>query len=267
MNTLLQQNNIVDIKISNRHARALVDTGASLSVICQRYLRKLPHIPIDPNPKALKFAFTASGEKIHFVGTAQIPVNVNGLILPSTFYVAPTLSSAFDTILGLDFLTKFKCRIDIPLGVVTFADETTVLHLRGQHRRTHNDGVAVISHAVTLPPSSESVIVLRTRNCVLQECLMLQPIDYIQARLNTAVARSIAAPRNGTVPCRILNPLIKPLHIRKNTILATLHSTQNCRIISFGHPDSSRNEKRQGNERHAKIFSISPDSDKFKSNT
>ena len=97
----LQNGNFVFVKVRNRNIRTLIDTGAHFSCISLALIRNL-HLEkeVVPAPDHKKL-FTANGK---ILGTILLSVNIQGLIIPFTFYVLEQLTHKL--IIGINFLTQ-----------------------------------------------------------------------------------------------------------------------------------------------------------------
>ena len=100
--------NYLDVTVDGHSVRALVDSGASASVISERYRRHLRKtmLPAD-NQVILK---VANGSHVQPLGKCILRVEIEGRIQPFEFTVVPTCS--YDVILGWDFLEASQAVID-----------------------------------------------------------------------------------------------------------------------------------------------------------
>ncbi len=103
----------IPIKIASVFTYALLDTGAQVSVMSDRLLRKLP-------PKYLRQVIsnktellrTVSGSKMEITGIYEIPIRISNhdKQLKQIFHIVPTLTE--QCILGIDFISKNSVNFD-----------------------------------------------------------------------------------------------------------------------------------------------------------
>lgn len=100
--------NHVDVVIDDQPVRALIDSGASYSVISESYRRQLKKIMFpDTRNTVLK---VADGKYVQPVGKCAIRIEINGRIQP--FEVVVLSNCSHDVILGWDFLESSQAVID-----------------------------------------------------------------------------------------------------------------------------------------------------------
>ena len=96
----------IDITMSNVVAKALVDTGASVSCIETSLFEKLFSPAKYPLQKSTHILSHAGGGKLLPVGACQLPFSLNGYVFHQLFTVTNGLSPSI--ILGRDFLSKYQ---------------------------------------------------------------------------------------------------------------------------------------------------------------
>src|SRR6188768_2684377 len=94
--------NVIEIRIYNVFVSALLDTGASVSVVSEQLIKHLD-IPIKPIRKSeSKLLTTADGKPINVLGKVLLSIKIRGLTIPFEFLVTRNLAE--NIILGIDFL-------------------------------------------------------------------------------------------------------------------------------------------------------------------
>ena len=145
--------NTINVQIRNRTVRCLLDSGASISCITADLLHKLK-LPVeslrDSDPKNV---FLADGHPIAVQGRAELTVKIAGLSIPCGVLILSQMR--FDLILGLDFLTDSKARIDFDAKIVTFYDDLAATRLSTSN--VHSLTVCTL-HATVLKPMSETLV-------------------------------------------------------------------------------------------------------------
>ena len=89
--------NSVSIKLGRRTYRALVDTGAEVSVMSDRVYRSLRPIPELQKRKVNLQA--ANGSPLHIDGLARLQIKIGNQVTPHDFFVIKNLNRNF--ILGV----------------------------------------------------------------------------------------------------------------------------------------------------------------------
>ena len=110
--------NHLEIVINNHPVRALVDSGASFSVISDEYRRHLKKVMFS-NSKNIVLK-VANGNFVRPIGKCILRITVNNRELPCEFIVLPQCSH--DVILGWDFLEASQAVIDCGRRELVFED-------------------------------------------------------------------------------------------------------------------------------------------------
>jgi len=103
-------------KVNGRAVEPIVDAGASMSVnatslVDSNRINRTQSVPVQ----------VASGETIFTLGTTDQGLNLGGTTINHTALVLPT--TAFQAVLGLDFLTKPPCT-----GIITTPEPCKLLY-------------------------------------------------------------------------------------------------------------------------------------------
>jgi hypothetical protein len=173
--------------------------------------------------------FTTSGQPISLLKAVELNINANGLIMPFTFHVAPTLSAGQSVIIGLDFLTQFECVINLASRTVTFCNELTAIPLRNKQLDAN---VCATVADVKLQPTSETIMLLNVPGCFNGNTVLVEPMRILTER-SIAMARPVSKPTASKVNCRLLNPTSSPLTLKCNAIIATLQSVSDDCVSPF----------------------------------
>lgn len=110
--------NYLDLNVDDQPVRALVDSGASFSVVSNKFRRQLRKVmfPTDENV-LLK---VADGGHVRPMGKCVLRLDINGMIRPFEFTVMPKCSH--DVILGWDFLKTSGAVVDCGRSELMFDD-------------------------------------------------------------------------------------------------------------------------------------------------
>ncbi|GFR31435.1 transposon Ty3-I Gag-Pol polyprotein [Trichonephila clavata] len=133
-----------DVFIDNQPVKALVDSGASNSIISETYRRKQRKVMfLDTKPVILK---VADGNYVKSLGKCVLQLTINGRTQPFQFTVLPKCSH--NVILGFDFLKASQAILDCGRAELIF-DE--LLH-----------DEEIDSHGIKLYAMSDSVVPARS---------------------------------------------------------------------------------------------------------
>ena len=105
--------------IAGEAVQLLVDTGACLSVIDEKFLQKI-YGSFSPKMTdgILPSIQTVNGERVPVLGKITVPIELNGCEFVCDFHVMQNL--AYDAILGRDFLQQNRALIDLDNNNITF---------------------------------------------------------------------------------------------------------------------------------------------------
>ena len=106
-----------------RTYRALVNTGAEVSVISSRVFRKLrPKLELQKKDIKLR---TANGSPLHVDGLCRLQIEVVNMSTPHDFFVVKNLNR--NAILGRDWLMQKGVRMYFDLGALRIGEEYVAL--------------------------------------------------------------------------------------------------------------------------------------------
>ena len=119
--------NHIDILISHKHARALIDTGAFYSCINAEFVKRL-RIPIcTTNSQALPQLYGANGSPLRVIGTVTVDVSISGYLCPVEFVVINGLHH--NVIFGISMLRENKAVIDVSRSCLSLANNLLTVPL------------------------------------------------------------------------------------------------------------------------------------------
>jgi len=193
-----------------------LDSGAVSSFISLRLLRLLGYKLSDLTPAAENFVL-ADQSTFKILGTIDLDIRLNGLVVPFTFTVAQQLVD--NCIIGADFLKFAGAQIDFIDEVVhLFEGLITLPLLSGLSAHS----LARIAHNTRVPPHSEALIqVVVPPRFVNHDCY-LESTPTLGSR-GVTLARSLVHPtKTKTVVARLLNPLNSAVSLKARTPLGLI---------------------------------------------
>ena len=189
--------------------------------------------PVDKDQ--IKEMVSANNSPMKILGSANLNISLQGLILPHTFLVLDTLHH--NCLFGLDFLQQFQAKLDFTVGIATFCDDLVALPLiNSQSSRD----ILRLKHSLKIPPQCEVLSeVIINHNHPLRISL-IEPLPTLGGRM-IGLARSIVEPKFHTTVCRLLNPTNATIFLPARTPVALISD------IDLSDPDNGHLFKTQKN--------------------
>jgi len=188
--------------------------------------------------------YTADNATLKILGQIDLNLNINGLMVPQTFIVLPTLFN--QAILGTDFLLQTKANIDFDSRIVSFYDGLTTLPLTSLHNTTN---IVRIAQAVTIPSSCEAVVRVKLHRKYKPTLSIIEPFPNLSNK-TFLLAKCLVQPRDSSTICKIFNPSNAPISFDLNFPVATIEpinafDSDNARLLSHHQSSSFRNHHSQ----------------------
>ena len=189
-----------DCKVNNIPTQCLIDTGATLTIMSFGMWESIAPCSSPTLEPYEGCVFTASGDRIEIKGKTSVFVELDSIHCPCNILVA---NIDLDLILGLDFLKKHNCQIDVANNSLKVQDKTCPLNMTGKigcYRVT-------ISNTVEIPPRSEIITEGTVHMPVIrkQNVTIVEPIDQSYITGKGIVAKALVH-TNDKIPLRLLNP-------------------------------------------------------------
>ncbi|KAK3100349.1 hypothetical protein FSP39_018534 [Pinctada imbricata] len=222
--TAIVNNNKVHIQIHNTTTQALVDTGASISVISLTALNKAVKHPKIQSSKLISVSGVCA--TIHRVcGQITLPINIDGYTFSHTFQILDIVNTG--VILGADFLRENNAIIDLQNHQLIFNDikHVTALYL---DEREQVVGLVKTITANNIPPNSEFNIQIKVTRTSENSLVLLEPSSFL-AEHQLIGGRCLTRIKDGSTYYRILNPTNSTINIKKNKLIAKAYPVdENC---------------------------------------
>lgn len=238
--------NTVPIQIGSRNTSALVDSGASVSIINRDFLGKTSYANDELLPPEFTSVKGASGRLLPVIGKLNAEIFINGQSYPFMVHVVDCLHHAF--ILGVDFL----CAYDT---VLRFSKENTMLIPDAQGEinvcviSTEN-GYARAKCAITIPQRCEMNVPVHISRHNNGDVVLLEPHKDLEA-LQLCAARCYVQVNSSQAFIRLINPTFEQVQIPMNFIVANVVEINQGEIVSLEggvntinalHPDISKSQ-------------------------
>ncbi|KAL1448674.1 hypothetical protein WDU94_001883 [Cyamophila willieti] len=107
----------ISATVFEKEIKLLVDTGAGKSVASYGLVQTLPELKLMKNKNGCVKLCSAGGELLQIMGQAKIPIQIEGFVLDMDVFVIKNLVP--DILMGMDFLSKFRAKLDFDDGTFT----------------------------------------------------------------------------------------------------------------------------------------------------
>lgn len=116
---------VIDIKICSAQQSALIDSGASISVLCSREFNKIKTDPLIKPCKSNLIIKSVTGDKLDIQGCYSLPVTIGNKTIHHPFHiVSQNLPSQYKAIIGYDLLKNHKFTLDLTKDILTSTNTT-----------------------------------------------------------------------------------------------------------------------------------------------
>ena len=226
----------VNVQIAGTQATFIPDTGAAVTLLRKDvWDAAQPHLPLcELKPWTGDGLIGAGGTPLQTMGYTNMDLAIAGGKFPSEVIVVDSLMT--EGILGVDFLKKHRCNVDLEEGRLTLDNgkfSTALLNKVEDTRQTRD--VFVVDN-IQITAYSELEIDAVTSQGVGDGGVWL--MENKPKRQQTAmVARSLVSPCNNKVVARVLNTTGETIVLYQGTKIAELEKiSESC--ISSIEPDS-----------------------------
>lgn len=210
--------NTISVQIKNKTVQALLDSGASSSVVSAEFVKRLqiPYQRLKADDSLN--VFVADGRSVAVIGKTEFCVKINGLSMPCEALVLPQIG--YSLILGLDFLEANKAQVDFANRIVTFFNNLAAANLSTSHQCRMSNSVCTLQPTILLPFSETIVpILLPPRHS--SELAVCEPLPITRSQKFVCARSAIDSSKTNAV-CKVLNPTNQVIWLPRHKALATL---------------------------------------------
>ena len=203
------------LSVQGFKTKAIVDTGAEVTVLSEKLYKSLPQDKRPALQKAKRGLIVAeAGKKMTTCGTFDAQFKLGEFEFEWPVYVAPI---GDDIILGCDIIDEMDITVNTKRGIQV-RDQWVECEIARSHDTV---GPVIIARAVTVPAMSEFVM---TASCDMKqnhEALLFEADET--AKENLLIARSLVNPQTGKVPVKVINQSSSPVKLKKGVVLGKFH--------------------------------------------
>jgi len=208
--------NFIAVKLNRLLVRCLVDTGAVKSCISLDLMRKLCLTPTQPSTDQPEYLVAASGARMPNIGTVDIEIFIQGLVIPFTFYVLKDLTHS--CIFGMDLLTSTGANINLAQQCISFYDGLVVTTLINKFDRS---ALVRLSKSLVIPAKTEAIVPVKLHPKHRAKTSLMEIWPPIKNQM-IAVAAAVVKPQTNETCCRVINLGITPRRLRAGTPIAVI---------------------------------------------
>ena len=207
----------------------LVDSGASISLVPAAWYEQIPAEDRPPlEPTDITVLAGGVNNTIRVLGTAKLPVNLQGGLYPITFHVSPDEQHG---ILGMNFMHTWDCHLEPRQRKLVFNNcDVKVFDKRGR-KLNHR---VVCERTVHIRPGERYVVtgVIKGRGPVDEsQPVLVEAARSLYNRTGVLVARVAVAPKRFHVPVELQNVTEETQTIYKNQTLGIAATIVDARVF------------------------------------
>lgn len=206
-------------KLNHKSARVLIDTGAARSCVSETLVNKLKLKVTKPSADDPPFLYTANRSKIVNLGTVDIDVCIQGLVIPFTFCVFRNI--IHNCVIGMDFLNATQANVNFSQRILSLYDGLVTAGLITAGNS--NEALLLLAKTVSIPPNTEAIVPVSVPPQFRSKDGLMEPWPAIKNKL-IAVAPALIHPQGSTTSCRILNLGTNTRTLNQNTPIAVISS-------------------------------------------
>ena len=216
-------------RVADVAAPFLLDTGATVTLLSEDYWSKIES-SLSLRPWSGPHLVGANGSPLAVLGCADIRLCVGTESFQQEAIVVKSLS--VDGILGMDFLTENKCKIDV--GERKLQIQSRGIQVSLQEAATSKCVQCPVLHmeeTVVIPAWSE-MEVMATMNGKPHTLGTWVAEAAVVGKMGLVTARSVVQSTTGRTPIRVINLTQQPATLHRGTKLAELEEVDECLIAA-----------------------------------
>ena len=214
MMAIKPNDNFITLQVNFKNTFALVDTGAVASCMSVQFAKILRLRPV-PVVEDLKLV-SANKTPMTSLGTVDVNLSIQGLVVPHTFYVLKSL--AHNIVLGQDFLNMSGAVIDCRDRCITLYDGLVTASLT---RVTDQNSMLRLAQSIIIPAAAEVIAKVFVPRLFQRKTSLMETFAPLKNRF-LVTAGALVHPTGRSTICRILNTGLTSQKLRAGTTVAQL---------------------------------------------
>jgi hypothetical protein len=192
MSVIEPNENFLALQVNFKSVLGLIDTGAITSCISDQFARFLRLKPVPP---------------ICSLGTVDVELSIQGLVIPFTVHVLKSLSHKL--ILGQDFLQSSNAVINCGDRSITLFEGLVCAALT---RYQDRESVLRLTQDVILPAATETIVKLFVPSHARRKIGLVETFPQLKNKF-LVVANAVVHPKGSYTIGRILNTVLDLPHV------------------------------------------------------
>ena len=211
----------------DKYVSILIDTGANITILSTKLLNSWdPSSRPEIEPVKMNL-LTATGESSPFYGKTKLQLEIGKRSYENEFLLTDIKDNG---ILGMDFLTKYKCDLMLSKGYILLNKER-IPCITGQSDKQNICCRISTQENIIIPPKSEMIISGKIIDGIQMDAsgIVEQNKSFVD-KSGVLVTKAVIDLNNGVIPIRMININTEPYKIHKNTVLAMFETVDNIEI-------------------------------------
>ena len=221
MSPVATKGQTVEAQINGMMSSLLIDTGSAITLIGEDLWRKCKH-DHEELEQWTKQLVSVDGSHVKVLGSCKVRILLGDQTFVHTALVVDHLTS--EGILGVDFLQKNKCLVDLGTNILRIAGHSINIplsHNPPTEESSSRQINVVVAQTTCIPARSEMELLAETHDSIGDVDDWLLEGKQIKGS-PLVVARALVKPQNNTVLVRLLNPDTLPFTLHKNSKIAIM---------------------------------------------
>ena len=216
------------LSVGGQNIKALLDTGASISVASHDFIARTCHAGQTLSPPAHPRIKGVTAIFLQVLGVLEASIEIGGAIFHQDVHVVQDLHHSF--ILGLDFIMSNQAIIDY---------ESNTLHVKSSANQTYlctietNTGLARAGKLFIIPKRSETTIPVRLSRCKDGDIVLLDPLPSLTLSQHVIAAKCLVKVKQKQGFLKVLNPTHSDVRLRAHQVLATIEPVDSNHIVAL----------------------------------
>ncbi len=225
----------------------LVDSGSSYTVIDYNLFRQIPERQRPTLHKVNLVLRSATGEKLKIFGQINVDIKLGDKKFATPVKVVALGDKT--AILGLDFMAKYDCMINMGKGVLQMEPDMKIkLHRQAVHKCARIQAY----ENVCIPPNHEMIIKgrINQKHQRFDDVLgTVEPTSSLAESKGLLVARALVNTEPGLVPIKVANFTPNQIQLDQGYTIAMLHQVDSRKISAV----PANNEKVVANTENSPV--------------
>ena len=215
---------MVEVSFKGISTLGLVDSGASISVLGETFVRKL-NLGNQIKPSNLNSIVGVGGSKHNVNGQVNLRFHIAGVPFQQEFHILSHTNQ--DVLLGIDFLHAYGAVIDLQGKVLSFPDKQLTVNVLSKGETT-----VKYTNQITIPPKCIHTVPINFASAIPGRTVLIEPTSPLN-ELNLMGARCVATQNKGNAHIQVVNPTQEPINIPRNLTIGLASPVNRRNVLSL----------------------------------